>query len=170
LSLLAEAQVDPRLRGKLDVSGVVQQTLLEAYQALGQLRGWNEAQQAAWLRRALANNLTDQVRKLYRAGRDVRREQSLQAALDESSARLGSWLVAEQSSPSQQAEGHERGVRLAAALEQLPADQREAIRLQHWHGWTLAQIAKHLGRTEGSVAGLIHRGLQRMRQQLGESA
>jgi RNA polymerase sigma-70 factor (ECF subfamily) len=168
LSLLAQAQVNPQLRGKLDVSGVVQQTLLEAYRAWDQLGGWNEAQQAAWLRRALANNLTDEVRKLHRAGRDVRRERSLEDALDESSARLGAWAVAEQSSPSQRAADHERGVRLAAALEQLPPHQREAIFLQHWHGWTLAQIAEHLGRTEGSVAGLIHRGLQRLREQLHE--
>jgi RNA polymerase sigma-70 factor (ECF subfamily) len=168
LRLLAEVQAGPRLRGKLDVSGVVQQTLLEAYQAWDRLAGWNEAQRVAWLRRALANNLTDEVRKLQRAGRDMRRERSLEAALDESSARLGAWLVAEQSSPSQRAEGHERGVRLAAALEQLPADQREAICLQHWHGWTLVQIAGHLGRTEGSVAGLIHRGLQHLREQLRE--
>jgi RNA polymerase sigma-70 factor (ECF subfamily) len=168
LSLLAQAQVDPRLRGKLDVSGVVQQTLLEAYQALDQFTGWNEAQKAAWLRRALAHNLTDEVRKLYREGRDVRREQSLEGALDESSARLGALLVADQSSPSKPAQDREEGVRLAAALEQLPPDQREAIRLQHWHNWTLAQIADHLGRTQGSVAGLIHRGLQRLRERLRE--
>ena len=48
LSILAHARVDPRLRGKLDVSGVVQQTLLEAYQALDRLGEWNDAQKATW--------------------------------------------------------------------------------------------------------------------------
>ena len=67
-SLLARLQLDPRLQGKVDLSGVVQQTLLEAHQAFDQLRAWDESQQAAWLRKALAHNLTDEVRKLAPPG------------------------------------------------------------------------------------------------------
>ena len=168
LTLLSRAHVDPRLRHRVDLSGVVQQTLLEAHRAWEQFRALGEAQRAAWLRRVLANNLTDEVRKLSTGARDVRRERSLEAALDHSSARLADWLAAEQSSPSQRAERHEQGLRLAAALEALPEAQREALELQHWHGWSLAQIAEHLGRTPPAVAGLLHRGLQQLRKHLEE--
>jgi RNA polymerase sigma-70 factor (ECF subfamily) len=163
LTLLARVRIDPRLQGKLDLSGVVQQTLLEAHLARLQAADWGEAQQAAWLQRLLANNLTDEVRKLRTAARDVRREQALDAGLEASSARLGAWLAAEQSSPSEQAQRKETALQLADALEQLPADAREALILQHWHGWTLAQIAEHQGRTPGAVAGLIHRGLKQLK-------
>src|SRR4051812_34656097 len=88
LQLLARLQVDARLQGKVDLSGVVQQTLLEAHQAWEKLQSWDEAQRAAWLRKALANNLTDELRKLGTARRDVTRDRSLDAALEESSARL----------------------------------------------------------------------------------
>ena len=57
-------------------------------------------------------------------------------------------------------------LRLAEALGELPEAQREALVLQHWHGWSLAQIGQHLGRSPAAVAGLLHRGLRQLRQEL----
>src|SRR5947209_9435206 len=164
--MLARLHLDPRLRGKLDPSDVVQQTLLEAYQGLDQFRGRTEAEQAAWLRQILARNLANAARDLGRAKRDVARERSLEAALDESSARLAAWLAAEQSSPSQRAERAEDAVRLARALAQLSEGQREVLVLRHCQGWPLADISRHTGRTPAAVAGLLHRGLTQLRELL----
>jgi RNA polymerase sigma-70 factor (ECF subfamily) len=168
LHLLARMQVDARLRVKVDLSGVVQQTLLEAYQALPQLRGQSEAQRAAWLRRILANNLADEVRQLGARKRDRARERSLEAAIDESSSRLEAWLVAEQSSPSAQAVRQEQTLRLAQALTALPENQRRAVELHHLQGRPLAEVAEALGCTKPAVAGLLHRGLQKLRELLDE--
>ncbi|HEV3263218.1 MAG TPA: sigma-70 family RNA polymerase sigma factor [Gemmataceae bacterium] len=168
LRLLARLQLDPRLRGKLDPSDVVQQTLLEAYQKRDQFRGASEGEWVAWLRQVLARNLADALRAFSQAKRDVSRECSLDEALQVSSARLEGWLAAEGSSPSGQAERHERAVRLANALAALPEAQREALVLQHWHGWKLAQIARHLGRSQAAVAGLLKRGLRQLRQHVHE--
>jgi RNA polymerase sigma-70 factor (ECF subfamily) len=163
LLLLARARLDPRLQGKLGASDVVQQTLLEAHQARAQFRGRTVAEQAAWLRQILARNLANAVRDLRRAKRDVARERSLEAALDESASRLEAWLAAEQSSPSQRAARHERAIRVAAALAQLPEAQREAVVLRHWQGCSLAEIGAHLNCSTAAVTGLLHRGMKTLR-------
>jgi RNA polymerase sigma-70 factor (ECF subfamily) len=167
LLLLARMRLGPRLRGKLDVSGVVNQTLLKAYQARGQFRGTTEAQEAAWLRQILARNLANAIRYLFQEKRDVRREQSLEAAIEESSRRLEGLLAAEQSSPSERAARHEQGVRLAAALAELPEAQREVLTLHHLEGRPLDEVARAVGRSRDAVAGLIRRGLRKLRQRLG---
>jgi RNA polymerase sigma-70 factor (ECF subfamily) len=166
LRLLARLHLAPQLRGKLDPSDVVQQTLLQAYQARDQFRGRSEAEWTAWLRQILARNLAQAVRDFGRAKRDLARERSLQAALDASSARLEAFLAADQSSPSQRAEQGEQALRLAEALEQLPEAQREALVLQYWQGLSLAEIGTHLGRSPEAVAGLIKRGLKQLRQRM----
>jgi RNA polymerase sigma-70 factor (ECF subfamily) len=168
LGRLARLRLNTRLKGKVDLSGVVQQTMVEAYQALDMTQDWNTDQWLAWLRRILANNLADEIRKLGRHKRDVGRERSLEAALEESASRLNAFLAADQSSPSQRTVRHEQAVQLGKALAQLPETQREALFLQHWQGCSLNEIAQQMEKTPAAVAGLIKRALKQLRTHLEE--
>lgn len=73
-------------------------------------------------------------------------------------------LAAGKSSPSQQAVRNEDLRRLAEALTQLPEAQREAIVLHHLQDRSLSETARSLGKTDAAVAGLLHRGLKRLRE------
>jgi RNA polymerase sigma-70 factor (ECF subfamily) len=168
LVLLARLKLDRKLRGKLDASDVVQQTLMEAHQALNSFRGDDTTAQAAWLRQILARNLANAVRDLTRAKRDVRKERTLQADIDASASQLEGWLAAEQSSPSQTMERQERALRLAEALAQLPDSQRDAVVLRHLQGLSLADIAGQLECTTAAVTGLLQRGLKNLRKSLAD--
>ena len=168
LILLARLKLDRKLRGKLDASDVVQQTLLEAHAAMESFRGDDTAAQAAWLRQILARNLANAVRDLTRAKRDVRKERALQMDLDASASQLEGWLAADHSSPSQKLERHERALQLAAALAQLPEAQRDAVVLRHFQGLPLADIADQLDCTTAAVTGLLHRGLKGLRKSLAD--
>jgi RNA polymerase sigma-70 factor (ECF subfamily) len=163
LLLLARMQVGPRPQNKLDISDIVQDTLLEAHAKQQQFTG-GENGFVAWLQKALANNIRDALRRARRQKRDVSRERSLEAALEQSSARLGDCLAAAKSSPSRQAVRNEELLRLSDVLLALPDAQREAVMLHHLQGWTLGEVATHLGRTDAAVAGLLHRGLRRIRE------
>ena len=168
LLLLARLHFDPRLRGRLEPSDVVQQTLLRAHQAEQGFRGHTTAERAAWLRQILARTLLDAIRDLGREKRNPARERTLEAALNASSAGLNSWLAAEQTSPSGQAMQNERVLRLAEALAHLPELQREVVVMKHCQGHSLATIARELGRTIPAVASLLRRGLQQLRELLHE--
>jgi RNA polymerase sigma-70 factor (ECF subfamily) len=166
LHLLARLQIDPRLRGKVDPSDVVQQTLVKAHQHRDQFRGQTAAEQAGWLRRILVNTLVDAARKF---GRELDRERPLEQQVNDSSARLEAWLAADQSTPSEAAVRQEQLLRVARALARLPDDQRTAIELHHLRDQPVADIAVSMDRTEASVAGLLRRGLKRLRELLDES-
>lgn len=54
--------------------------------------------------------------------------------------------------------GVERSQCLRDALRRLPEDQREVLVLRHLAGLSPGEIARRLGKTEGSIHGLHHRG------------
>ena len=163
LLLLARIQLDAGPRNRIDPSDVVQQTLLEAHAKADQFHG-DDSALAAWLRQALVNNLRDAWRALHRDKRDIRREQAVAESVAQSSARLERMLAAPDSSPSQRIVRNEELLRLADALTQLPQAQREAIVLHHLHDCSLSETARSLGKTDAAVAGLLHRGLKKLRE------
>jgi RNA polymerase sigma-70 factor (subfamily 1) len=168
LECLTFIQVDPRLWRRFGWSDVVNQTLLEAYRELAQLRELDEADRNRRLRRILVNNLLDRIEHERAEKRDYRRDASLDEALTGSSCNLQKWLAADTPGPDGRAHAEERGARLAEALTRLPQREREALILQKYHGLSLVQIAEHLGCTTGAVAGLHARALKRLREVLTE--
>lgn len=166
LKLLARAHLSSRFQRQLDPSDIVQATLLRAYGSIEDLHARNDSEVAAWLRTILARNLANATRDLSCQRRDIRRESSLEEALEKSSLRLEAFLGSMEPSPASQLEKHEALERLAEALEQLPEPQREALVLQHWHGRSLDEISSFMGRSKDAVAGLVRRALLYLREEL----
>jgi RNA polymerase sigma-70 factor (ECF subfamily) len=168
LSFLAQRQLDCRLQAKVDLSGVVQQTLFEAHQAISTESIDDTSVRLGMMRKILANNLADEIRKVTTNKKDVYREQSLNAAFDHSSAVLEDFLAAKVSSPSLAIRRDEQAVQLSAALNQLLPAEREAIMLKNWENKTLCEIAEQMGRTPAAVAGLLKRGLHKLREEFSQ--
>jgi RNA polymerase sigma-70 factor (ECF subfamily) len=163
----AQHKVDARWQARADESDLVQLTLLTATNAFPAFRGGSEGELVAWLEAILQQHLAAMARiHLQTEKRSVMREAAAQPADDSQ----GNWQPpAAGPTPSGMVMQGEMRLEIERALEDLPWDQREAVRLRFFHEWSAGQIAQFLGKTDRAVAGLIFRGLGRLKDVLRES-
>lgn len=166
LRVLARTQMRRAYQAKVGSSDMVQQVMLQAVQAYDGFRGSTEAELRGWLRKILAHHLYHLDRDMHREKRDIRKEQRIAQNLEKSSLRLQNLLPGDEPSPSHHVAVAEHLLRLSEAIEQLPELQGEAIRLHHLEGLKLSEVAERLGKSPGAVAGLMHRGMKTLRQQM----
>ena len=156
----AAAALPMEMRGRADASDIVQQTLVEANGAMRRFHGRSMPELVAWLTAILNNNVNDAVRRHVLAERrSVKRE----IRFEDSSSGGPGWngvCAADQTSPSMAVSRDEVCGQLRDVLETLPTRQRDAVRLRHLEGRTLAEIAAALDCTTQAAAALIARGLR----------
>ncbi len=159
----ARRRIEGKIRARIDESDIAQQSCLSALRNFDQFEGSELGEFLAWLRQIHEQNVRDAVRDhaVYQK-RAVWRESDDAEALEAAPTELDS--------PSRHAMREERAARIARALETLPEGQREAVRLRHLEGCSLAEIARRLDRTEAATAGLLKRGLAKLRQKLKDES
>ena len=166
LMMVARGMIGVSYRGKIDAEELVNQSLFNAFQQLEQFRGTSEAEQIAWLRQILANIVNGAIRHLHRDKRDIDREQRLAVADWDQSCSNFLGITCGMTSPSVKAVKHEQELALAGALARLPEQQRSAVELRHLQGCSMQETADALETSVPAVAGLLRRGLKRLRELL----
>ena len=160
-------KVSPNYQGKFDESDLIQQTLVEAHENRDAFRGKSEAELTGWLQRMLSRNFLDAVRRLRSQKRNIAIEQQTRRRSDLSGDGSKIQLTAEHTSPSGKAMLQEDLLRMKNAIGLLPDAQREALTLHHLQGMTLAEVSSRMNRTAPAIAGLLHRGLQALKREMG---
>jgi RNA polymerase sigma-70 factor (ECF subfamily) len=170
LKILAQTQLDRRIRRRVSASDLVQETMLEAHRDFSDFRGVTTAEFVGWLRRILVHNLIRVTEKhLQTDKRDVRREvyiHRLHASIEQSNSRLEHVLVGHHESPSSALGRHERMRLLADAMAKLPKDHRQIILMRHIEGLPFAEIATQMDRTSGACRMLWLRAMDQLRASL----
>jgi RNA polymerase sigma-70 factor (ECF subfamily) len=126
---------------------LLQETFLTAYRNLGQLT--EPAKFRAWLLRIAQNRAIDAAR------RQLRQKQQLDILRLETPRDS----VAE-------AQQHELRQQVLAVLRTLPEEYRLPLTLRYLAGADYESIQSEMGLTNGSLRGLLHRGMQMLRAEL----
>jgi RNA polymerase sigma-70 factor (ECF subfamily) len=158
LLLVANEQLGDNLQAKVGASDLVQETCLRAHAHFERFHGGTERELLAWLRRILINHLANVARHFQAGGRD--REVALNHG--DSSLPLGNRVADEGPSPSSYAMAREANEDLCRALEKLPDDYRQAVRLRQWENLPFDEIGRRMGRSAEAARQLWRRAVERL--------
>ena len=164
LNILANTQLDRRLRRRVNPSDVVQEAMLAAHRDFADFRGDSQGELLSWLRTILIHTLHRTFDKHIKvAKRDIRREVSIHevsSRLEESATQLASRLPSHVESPSSPMQQREHGVELANQLSELRPNYRDVIVYRILQGMSFDEIAVKMDRSEGAVRMLWLRALE----------
>jgi RNA polymerase sigma-70 factor (ECF subfamily) len=135
---------------------LLQETLLRAYRSLRRVTVTDPAGFRSWLLAIAHNVLIDAARK------DARQKR---AAPPRSDAPLTAF-PAPGPPPDEAAQREELRQKVLIALRSLPEEYRLPLTLRYLTGADYDTIGEQLGLTNGSLRGLLHRGLKMLRDRL----
>lgn len=164
-----QLRIGNRWRGMLDSGDVMQVTYVEAFLHIASFVVTPTASFPAWLRRIAENNLRDAIRALESRGHQPKQRAPARPAED-SHFGLLDMLIGSQSTPSVAARAGEARDLLNAALNRLPNDYAQAVRLFDLEGKSAVETAEALGRSVGAAYMLRLRAHDRLRELLGPAS
>lgn len=173
LTVLANTQLDGKLRQRLSPSDLVQETMLAAHRDFHAFRGNSPQELVGWLRQILIHVLHGSYARHVKAEkRDIRREISMdqiRVSVDRSAVNLASILPSPGASPSSPILEQERAMELADRLAELEPDYREVIVLRNLQGLAFEEVAQRMDRSSGAVRMLWLRAIDRFRESYGNT-
>lgn len=165
VTVAARVEMASWLKSKVDASDLVQQTFLEAHRGMASFRGQTEAEWLGWLRRILAHNAADYVRRYHGVEkRRVGREVSLHG--DGDSGHTPFEPAAEDETPSQFLMQKELQMQVADALTRLSADHQEVIILRSMQRLAFDEVAERMGRSRPATQMLWLRAIKRLQEEM----
>lgn len=138
-----------KVRNQAEAEDLTQDVFMKALEAIGSYQ-WRDLPFAAWLFRIAHNRVVDHLRKVSKEKR----------------ADLNEVHAVSVEDPVHIAEQHAEVQHLRAALERLPEAQREVATLRFVAQLSIAEVAKILGKSEGTVKALQFNATASLRKAL----
>jgi RNA polymerase sigma-70 factor (ECF subfamily) len=134
---------------------ITSDVFFKALKNLGQFR-WQGVPFSAWLYRIASREIANHYRKRRREAAHF-----FQSARDGDP--VGNSSLADVSQAEDILMRHEEYLSLHMTITQLPLKYQEVITLRYFEDRQIKEIAQIIGKREGTVKSLLHRGLERMR-------
>jgi len=169
LRTMVRVRLDPRLRGRLDPSDVLQEAYLEAVRRLDRYLRDPRMPFFLWLRWLTGQKILDLCRRNFGAQRrDQRREVSTGrgSSLTAISSSMAETIADKHTPPSEALARMELRALLEEALDKLPPIDREVLSLRHLEQLTNCEVAHELGITEGAASRRYMRALEKVKRVL----
>lgn len=167
LMAFIERRLGGALRRKIEPEDLLQETSAEAVRSLPTTELANR-EVFGWLCQTAERRIIDAHRKYVASQkRDAGREVPIHGPPDDSRGGLVDLLVASMTTASQAFSRDQKQMRLLTALDTLPAEQREALRLRYVDGLPSKEIADRLGKSDGAIRVMLTRSLAKLQQILG---
>ncbi len=152
----------PLILRKVSAGDILQEAYLVAHRRIGEFEDRGEGSFGAWLIRIVDLKMREAVRRYA-----LTDKRGAHAEVSRDARASTAAVAARQPTPSAMAMGAEMEERVRLALEKLPDDYREVIRLVQRDGLTMAEAAARLGRSAGATKMLYGRALSRFADLLG---
>lgn len=162
-----QKRVGGHLKKKIEPEDILQEISVEAIRALDKTT-IDDRNPLNWLFHIGERKIIDAHRRFFSSQkRDASREAAVGGGT-QAGGGLENLLIASLTTPSQAFSRDQKQLRMLAALDTLPEDQREAIRLRYLVGLPSKEIADKLGKSDGAIRVMLSRGLSRLQSLMTE--
>jgi len=138
----------------LDITSI---TFLKAFSQIKKYR-WRDIPFAAWLYRIASNEINNHYRR--EGGRRVSSIESIAELADTSD------YADEVNQAEEELSRHEEFMLLHRKISELPFIYQEVIALKFFEKKKIREMVKILGKKEGTIKSLIHRGIEKLREKM----
>ncbi len=163
-------QIFPYVLGRVanidTAQDITSEVFFRALQNLGQYRSRNNVPFSSWLYRIAINQINDHFRNKKKNPMVVSLEETYDTVNNPDSASESS-TEAEVFRANEELRRQEDFLILHESISKLPTKYQEVITLRYFERKQDKEISEILGKPEGTVRSLLHRGLRRLREMMG---
>jgi RNA polymerase sigma-70 factor (ECF subfamily) len=164
LERMVSFRLDPRLRGRVEPSDVLQEAYIEIARRMGDYAANPTVSFFVWVRQLTLQTLVDIHRRHFREKRDPTLEVRLgrRTALSGTSDSIARVLLDQRTSPSQAAARAEEAEILRLALDSMDEIDREVLALRHFEQLGNGEVAEVLGLSVTAASNRYVRAMTRL--------